>query len=40
MAHVEKFAISAIGHMCDHYERGRDVKRSNENIDSSRTPKL
>lgn len=38
MAHVEKFAISAIGHMCDHYERGRDVKRSNENIDSSRTP--
>lgn len=38
MAHVEKFAISAVGHMCDHYERGRDVKRSNENIDSSRTP--
>ena len=37
MAHVEKFAISAIGHMCDHYERGRDVERSNENIDSERT---
>ena len=38
MAHVEKFAISAIGHMCDHYERGKDIERSNDNIDSSRTP--
>lgn len=38
MAHVEKFAVSAIGHMCDHYERGKDIERSNENIDSSRTP--
>lgn len=37
MAHCEKYTVAAIGHMCNHYERGGNVKRSNENIDSERT---
>lgn len=37
MAHCEKFNRAAIGHMCNHYERSGNVKRSNENIDSERT---
>lgn len=37
MAHCEKFNRAAIGHMCNHYERGGNVERSNKNIDSERS---
>ena len=37
MAHVQKFAMAAVGHMCNHFERTGNAERSNVNIDSERT---
>lgn len=39
MAHAAKFAANAVGRMCGHYGRteGDGVRRSNENIDPTRT---
>lgn len=44
MAHVEKYMVSASGHMFNHYGRSEDMERSayvirgNEKIDPARTP--
>ncbi|MCL2370234.1 MAG: plasmid recombination protein, partial [Firmicutes bacterium] len=42
MAHVEKYHIGAIGHLCRHFERAKDndgnyIKFRNQSIDLSRT---
>lgn len=39
MANVQKYSLSAVGHMFNHYERqtGEVVQRRNEKIDKSRT---
>lgn len=42
MAHIEKFQQHALGHMCKHFERGRDsngepIKYGNQNIDLTRS---